>query len=235
MTRGCRAHSEYLQERWCDVQEGTLSLPTVALITNTALELLQLSEQELLLQLPPRERKLGYEGMTDMLFYDAGLAHVDYDKLEKDAQMGTVDMNEAISEEADWLCLPRYWHLVKWLEFAPPGKVPTNPQFIGVPIDFRTEGVKAKAARDRRVCDELLMECCLLKPLMKRSDFSIPGLDELTRGVVTMLQTRKIPIWLIFACQIQCGYSCITSSSRATVRLVVEASSRFYENRVLWS
>lgn len=182
-------------------------MPTVALITNTALELLQRSEKELLSQLPPRERMLGYEGMANMLFYDVGLAYVNYDRIEREAQTGKVDMNEAISEEADWLCLPRYWHLVNWLNFAPPGKIPTFPHYVGTPVDFHTEGVQAREARDRRICNELLIECCLLKPLMKQPDFSIPGLDELTRGVVTMLQTRMIPIWLILACQIQCEYS----------------------------
>ncbi|CZR62083.1 uncharacterized protein PAC_11980 [Phialocephala subalpina] len=180
---------EYLQERWCDVQEGILGLSTVALITNTAIELLQRSEKELLSQLPRGE---SYESITNMLFYDVGLAHVDYNRVERDAQMGKVDMDEAISEEADWLCLPRYWHLVQWLNFAPPGKIPTNPEWIGVPIEFHTEGVQARAARDRRICDELLFECCLLKPLMKRSDFSIPGLDELTRDLRYILEEDAV-------------------------------------------
>jgi hypothetical protein len=69
---------EYLQERWCDYQDGIISLAAVSLITNTAFELLQRSEQELLSQIPRRSGLTSYESMTDMLFLDIGLAHVDY-------------------------------------------------------------------------------------------------------------------------------------------------------------
>ncbi len=193
---------EYLQERWCDYYlDGSLSLVAVSLITNTAFELLQRSEKELLSHLPARSSLSSYEGMTAMLFVDIGIAHGDYDAVDESS------LDEKIYEEADWLCLHRYWNLVEWLQMAPPRKVPsTFPQYIGVPIDYHPEGTEGKSSRDKRICYELLIECCLLKPLLKRSNAHIPGEDELTRGIITMLQTRVIPIWLIFAFQIQCQY-----------------------------
>jgi hypothetical protein len=59
-------------------------------------------------------------------------------------------------------------------------------------------------ARDRQITYEILAECCLIKPLRAHRDLSIPGEDEITRGVIEMLADRQIPIWLIFAIQIQC-------------------------------
>ena len=40
---------------------------------------------------------------------------------------------------------------------------------------------------DRQITYEMLAECCLIKPLRAHQDFSIPGEDEITRGVIEML------------------------------------------------
>jgi hypothetical protein len=40
----------------------------------------------------------------------------------------------------------------------------------------------------------------------------MPGEDEFTRGIIMMLATRRIPIWLIFASQIQCDIRYILES-----------------------
>lgn len=117
---------EYLQERWCDFQDGCLSLAAVSLITNTAFELLQRSERELLSRMPPQNGISTYEGMTAMLFIEIGMPHVDYDVIEREGRRDKSIADEKIYEEADWLCLPIYWSLVEWLEMAPPRKIPST-------------------------------------------------------------------------------------------------------------
>jgi hypothetical protein len=100
---------EYIQERWCDYQDRILSFAAVSVMTNTAFELLPRPRDELLSQIPVRSSLRDYQSMADMLFYNIALAHVDYH--EKDVLYGDDKeaMDEAIHEEADWLCLARYW------------------------------------------------------------------------------------------------------------------------------
>ena len=67
--------------------------------------------------------------------------------------------------------------------------------------------------RDRQILHEMLAECCLIKAFKNGpADFMIPGEDELTIGWTTMLATRKVPIWLIFASQIFCDIRWILES-----------------------
>ncbi len=57
---------EYLQERWCDYNDGTLSLTAVAVITNTAFEIIQRAEKELLAQIPRSSGLRDYKSMADL-------------------------------------------------------------------------------------------------------------------------------------------------------------------------
>jgi hypothetical protein len=75
--------------------------------------------------------------------------------------------------------------------------------------------------RDRQITYEMLAECCLIKPLRAHRDFSISGEDEITRGVIEMLADRQVPIWLIFAIQIQCD-----------VRYILEADVTRYHREL---
>lgn len=73
----------------------------MALITNTAFELLQRSEMELLSQMPPDSSLASYEGMAVMLFYDIGMAHVDYSAKDiaherGDIRRGRLDLSSEI-------------------------------------------------------------------------------------------------------------------------------------------
>jgi hypothetical protein len=89
---------DYLQERWCDYQDGIISLAAVSLITNTAFELLQRSEQQLLSQIPRHSGLASYESMANMLFFDVGLAHVDYDQKSAAYSEDEEGMSETIYE-----------------------------------------------------------------------------------------------------------------------------------------
>lgn len=203
---------EYLQERWCDYQEGLLSLTAVSVATNTAFELLQRSEQELLSQIPPSSGLGNYQSMANLLFFERGLAHVDYD--EKDSMFdGDPDgMNDTIFEEADFICLPTYWNLSEWLKMSPPKKIPTLGHYIGTTPNYQARNSKGKMERDRQILHEMLAECCLLKAFKNSPDFLLPGEDELTIGLIHMLATRRVPIWLVFASQVFCDIRSILES-----------------------
>ena len=93
---------EYIQERWCDYTDGLLSLAAVSVTTNTAFELLQRSERELLSQIPRSAGLANYQSMANLLFFEKGLAHVDYDKKQAMFDGDDNGMHEAIFEEADY-------------------------------------------------------------------------------------------------------------------------------------
>jgi hypothetical protein len=94
---------EYLQERWRDYEEGTLSLFAVSVITNTACELLQRSEKEPLSQSPVRSGLRDYQSIANTLFLDIGLVHVDYHAKDEMCEGDQARMDDLIYEEADWI------------------------------------------------------------------------------------------------------------------------------------
>lgn len=87
---------------------------------------------------------------------------------------------------------------------CPPRKIPTLTPFLGTTPDYHAQDSEGRINSNRQIIHEMLAECCLIKALKRSPDFLIPGEDELTIGWTTMLATRKIPIWLIFATQMFC-------------------------------
>jgi len=85
-------------------------------------------------------------------------------------------------------------------------------QYIGKPVTYHADSYGDKVYRDRQIVYELIAECCLIKALKNHPSFHLPGEDEFTRGVITMLATRRIPIWLILASQVQCDIRYILES-----------------------
>jgi len=70
---------EYLQERWCDYMDGVILLSSATVVTNTAFDMFQRAERELVSLIPQRSGLKSYEKIADLLFLEQGLAHVDYD------------------------------------------------------------------------------------------------------------------------------------------------------------
>lgn len=194
---------EYLQERWCDYQDGILSLATVSVITNTAFDLLQRSEEELLDMLPPDSEFRDFGEIVDLLFFEGYLIHVD-DKAQKNMVAHEEDTYEALNAEADWICMFRYWALDEWLQNAPPRGVPAAQQMFFEPIYYHGSTVNEKTQRDRQILYEMIAECSLLKAMHLNPDFQVPAEDEFSKGIMRMLKTRTIPIWLVFASQTMC-------------------------------
>ncbi|KAH8586168.1 hypothetical protein B0O99DRAFT_83821 [Bisporella sp. PMI_857] len=201
---------EYIQERWCDYQDGLLALSAVSLVTNTAFELFQRAEKELLSQIPSRDPLRQYQAMAHLLFFDRGLAHVDYAQAEKKYADNIEVMDEQFYDEMQWVCMDINNALEAWLHLCPPGKVPTVVDFLQENVDYRPSDVKGKMLRDKRIAHELLQEGTMMRAIRKYNEnFSIPGEDEFTLGIIRMMTTRHVPIWLIFATRVQVDIRCI--------------------------
>lgn len=52
-----------------------------------------------------------------------------------------------------------------------------------------------------------------MKGLKNLPDFHPPVEDELTLGIIKMLASRRVPIWLVLACQLQCDIRYILEES----------------------
>jgi hypothetical protein len=169
----------------------------VAVVTNTAFDMFQRGEKDLMSQILRRTGLTTYKEISNLLFVDQGLAHVDYD-----SQLDDPDgLDQAIYEEADWIGLLVYWDLTGLMGSMGPTAVPIVP-----PADpLKGKGrytVNEMMRWGRDVLVELIAEVCVLKGLKKHTDMRIPGEDELTSGLTEMLITRHIPIWIVFACKI---------------------------------
>lgn len=203
---------EWIQERWCDYQDGLCSLDQVSVATNTAFDILQRTEQLLLKENP----RLEFGEMAMMLFVNGGLAHVDYEEQNRKRAAGET-IEEDFFEESDWLGLDMYRFLSQWLENVPPGKIPTNRWHANddgpnVP-DYEFQSYKEKNNLEFGIIREFIAECCVIKALELRKTFCLPSHDELTRGTILMLHNRKIPMWLVFAFKIYSDIRLILESN----------------------
>lgn len=93
----------WLQEKFCDYQDGLCSLIEVSVVTNTAFDLFQRLEQNKLRAMPDFD----FEEEAMFFFCEGGLPHVDYDALDRKHQ-SEEKIDDDLGEEWDWLCLDTY-------------------------------------------------------------------------------------------------------------------------------
>jgi hypothetical protein len=193
---------EYLQERWCDYKEGLMTLTAVAITTNTAFDLFQRAEKELNLQLASRSVVEGFEEVTKS-FFSVDVFDRDWRILNPPDALSYPGWNAEMYDKADWLCLPVYQQLKSLLAHFPPLKVAvlyTPNQDYKTPSSYGTTP-EQMMNRNVTVLSQFIAEMCLHKGA-KKQGMKVPAEDELQRGTIEMLESRKLPLWLVFACQI---------------------------------
>ncbi|PSR82881.1 hypothetical protein BD289DRAFT_370639 [Coniella lustricola] len=115
----------YICERWCDYYfDRSISLNTLAVITNAAFELYHQMEHDLLMdmrRLGIRDPDMGqYEVMMMFIFTETGVEHIDYEEYES---LSVKESNERIyKDEWDWLASPAFTQIRHLLINIPPGK-----------------------------------------------------------------------------------------------------------------
>jgi hypothetical protein len=215
---------EYLQERWCDYLDGIISLGAVAVVTNTAFDMFQRAEKEMMSQIPRRSGLTDYESLSNLLFLEAGLAHVNYQAMDN---VKGEELDNLMFEEADWIGLPVFWTLVDCLQHIGPTAIPLIPP--AKPLKGPgPHNSNAMMRWGKDVIMELVGEACVLRGLKRRQGMAIPAEDELTRGLIELLMHRgKVPIWLVLACQVYLDIRFILESaiSRGHDELVAKGAS----------
>lgn len=196
----------YVVERWCDYYfDRSVSLNTLAVITNAAFELYSRLERTLILDMRRigiRDRELGhYEYMMMAIFTAFGMEHVDYeaydnlDKEEHDARIW--------KDEWEWLASPAFSTINNILEFIPPGKTPmirksdrSEPKYGGVTNE------ELNKFKDVVICD-LLYDVVCVKAMKKNGQAPsiLPAESELLLGFQDALRNYDFSSAFIFSMQ----------------------------------
>lgn len=167
---------KFLHERWCDYEEGLISLAVVSVTTNTVFELLQRSERDLVERLTPNTKLKDFYAIFATL-------------LDQDDKLHTKE-GEDFCEEAGMSEI-----LLRWLtqQKSSDGLVPSDPDH---PVDYRSENV---FARNQNIIFEMIREVSCLEVHRTESKIVVPAEDEWTNSIANMLVTQTIPTWLILA------------------------------------
>jgi len=225
---------DFLKERWCDYNDGLLSLSAVSIVTDTAFNLFQRAEKELLARLPINSELKTFSEMTFRLLSSGALEHVDYQAiLAKDEQyrrLGEPYPNDILDDEMDWLAMDVYWDIKEFLDMVTPlQRRHCNTATAGRLYLLREDNDLAPGygnsssdlrRRNSHILKKLLFELCFFFCIQDDSDqYGIslpPACDEVLRGTMEMFRTDKIPFWLVFAYQIHVDI-CFILKNKASV------------------
>lgn len=191
-------------ERWCDYFfDQSVSLKTLGVITNAAYELFHSIEAELLRILRKnRMSDLGsYEAMMEMLFFEFGMEHVDYDFEPATKE----EQHEKIwREEADWLGWSTYVGIEDILDNMPPGKVPMIPPSSRKHPKYGPITSDDFATFNRACLFELFPEIAEVKALKKNMQEPpvLPGQPLMEFEFEQVLNARGYPSSFIFSVQL---------------------------------
>ncbi|KAG8627469.1 hypothetical protein KVT40_004952 [Elsinoe batatas] len=183
----------FLGETWSEYYAGQLDLMSVSVTTNSAFDIARQQVEDFVLQHPDLDQVFGLsqlmfnvQGMMTGSAPKAGTAGDPYDFGRADA--------------ADWCFLPTSLILDAFTRVYTPKNFPVyNGQYGWYEADSDRAKLspRQKFDSDRALLLQLLPEFAYLVNLK----IPLPVEDELTRGIKAMLTTKKVPLWLSFACQ----------------------------------
>ncbi|GKT50537.1 uncharacterized protein ColSpa_10718 [Colletotrichum spaethianum] len=178
-------------ELWSEYKKGSVDLAAVSVATNTALQLARNMEQGIA---PAMEKLEGAMGAIHM-FYEAACAARGLDPLEKE-NFGD-DFNYKCYQDGSELCFNTFSLLNSFNS-----KVTDLPTYNGK-FGWYDDAIRARNNRERWQEDKAaLLEVFVDQALLFQLLRAVPVHDEFTKGLKTMLETRKIPVWLCFAAQV---------------------------------
>ena len=187
---------EYLSMIWTEYREGNIDLVSASITTNTAFELVQRSEKDLISTFP----KLSDYEKSAVFFY-ALMCILRDEKPEYREQPGDV-VNFNMLDIAEFVYMPIYSTLCSFCNVIQPDHLPSyKPGYFGTydPLKDRNSlSTRQQMHEDRLILLENLPEFCVLA--FTRDDLKL--FDQLTIGFRDMCRTKSISIWLTFSAQI---------------------------------
>lgn len=200
----------YISERWCDYYyDRSVSLNTLAVITNAAFELFHQMEHDLIIDMRRigiRDRDMGsYEFMMMTIFTEFGMEHIDYDSYE---EMSKEESNERIwKDEWDWLASPAFCTVQQILSFIPLGKTPmARKKDRQRPVYGGLTAMELNKFKDVVITD-LMFDVVCIKALKKNDaklPLILPAESELLLGFQDALRNYDFSSAFIFSMQLYC-------------------------------
>lgn len=197
----------YICERWCDYYyDRSVSLNTLAIITNAAFELFQQMEHDLVFDMRRmgiKRRALGsYEFMMMAIFTDSGLEHIEYDAYDDLSDQEADD--RIYKDEWNWLASPAFATVRNLLGHIPPGKTPmvrkndrTLPKYGG------TTAAELDKFKDAVINDLLFDVVCVKAHKVNRKvDAIMPAESELLLSFQDSLRHYDWSSAFIFSLQL---------------------------------
>ncbi|KAK1957420.1 hypothetical protein LY78DRAFT_663623 [Colletotrichum sublineola] len=218
----------YICERWCDYfYDKSVSLDTLAVITNAASELFRDMETELLRLLRKNglQELQSYGSMMQLLFFEYGLEHVDYTENGENQD----EMNERIwRNEADWLGWSAFCAIEYILEHSPPGKVALFPPSAKKVPKYGPMTSKEFSCFSVDCIFQLFPEVAETKALKKNLEEPpvIPGQPELELDFEQVLGLRRYPSCFIFSLQLYLDIRNILDDQVKDARQRLQATAR---------
>ncbi|KAI1407335.1 hypothetical protein F5Y13DRAFT_175132 [Hypoxylon sp. FL1857] len=188
----------YIGDRWTEYfYHKSVSLDTLAVITNAACEIFHEMEYELEKTLEDVPQLAQYDYMLETLFFEYGLDHVDY---SGEDQLTDRERKYKILGEADWLGFPAYSHVLQLLQAIPPKKVPLFPASAMKRPNYGVHEFDGFRRFTRDVINELAIECCHTKAMKTNGELPMFAIaqDELTLDFEDILRMRSYTSAIIF-------------------------------------
>lgn len=197
----------HICERWCDYfYDKSIQLNTLAVITNTAFELFNSMEYNLIMDMRRmgiRDRRLGsYEFMMMAMFAEFGIEHVDYDTYDG---LSEEESGERIwKDEWEWLASPAFSSISQILNNVPPGKTPMMRQSDRAKPVYG--GLKAEELNTFKgtVINDLMFDVVCVKALKKNGQTSafLPAESELLLSFQDALRNYDCSSAFVFSLQL---------------------------------
>lgn len=197
----------YICERWCDYfYDRSVSLNTLAVITNAAFELFHQMEYSLLIQMRRigiRDRTLGsYEFMMMAIFTEFGMEHIEYDAYD---DLTKAEEDERIyKDEWDWLASPAFTSVKQILGHIPLGKTPMIRKEDRTPPKYDAYTAEELNELKNIVINDLLFDVVCVKALKKNRQVGdiLPAESELLLGFQDALRNYDWSSAFVFSLQL---------------------------------
>ena len=186
----------YLSDLWTFYKDGSVDLVTASVTTNTAFELVQRAERDLIATFPKLDNYEKIMGVFFML-----MCHLRGEDPEYREQPDDV-VNFSMLDAAEFTYLPIYSTLCSFCDFIQGGYAPVcKPGYFGTydpHCDRNQLTIRQRMQEDRVILLETLPEFFVLSQTKDK----LLEADELTHGIREMCLTRKVPLWVAYATQI---------------------------------
>ena len=191
---------EYVKNLWKTYDEGEIELVAASVTANTAIDMIRKLEEDFMKEFPKTKDA---EEVIQWSYVARCLRNKKNPEMTTGPNVSGQSFNFNLDcyEEAEYHLLPTYLLLEGFSRVAEPGSTPiSKPGHWGRYDASSNRESKTSLERfeeDRIVLLEALPDFCFLARIKQ----NVPAEDELTRGLRSMVDNKRIPLWLIFAAQ----------------------------------